>query len=280
MRKIFIDGGANLGQSTEAFCNQKDVLKDYEIFCFEPSQDEMNLLNPLKNKLAKLEEQVKKITLINKTIWTEDGEITFYDKGTESNSIFLRDQFINNPNVKKVTVGSVNFSKWIQENFSKDDHIILKLDIEGAEYEVFDQLCEDGIITWFNKIYAEIHGIKSGKSYQETVALVEQINSFGKQINIWGKLEDYGTEKWVDVPYDKKLIQDEFILWYTRTLETAAARNEPLPFPVKAASKIVQHLVRNEGLEAKFQLTNSDTYYFIRLQEKGTAMYFGEELNI
>ena len=30
MRKIFIDGGANLGQSTEAFCNEKDGLKDEE----------------------------------------------------------------------------------------------------------------------------------------------------------------------------------------------------------------------------------------------------------
>jgi FkbM family methyltransferase len=279
MRKIFIDGGANLGQSTEAFCNERDSLKDYEIFCFEPSQDEMNLLKPLKNKIDKLKDKVKEITLINKTIWTEDGEVSFYDKGTESNSIFFRDQFINNPSVRKVTVGSVNFSKWIQDNFSEDDHIILKLDIEGAEYEVFDQLCEDGVITWFDKIYAEIHGIKSNKSYEETIEMIEEVNSFGKEINIWGNLEDYGTEKWADRPYNKELVQDEFILWYARTLKSATKNDGSLPVSNDAIYQVVEHLVRSERLEAQFQVENSDTTYFVQLQERGTGLYFGDLAN-
>jgi FkbM family methyltransferase len=275
MRKIFIDGGANLGQSTEAFCNQKKGLKDYEIFCFEPSRDEAKLLKPLKNKLTKLKQKVKEITLINKAIWTEDGEITFYDKGTESNSIFLRDQFINNPDVKKITVESVNLSKWIQENFSKDDYIVLKLDIEGAEYEVFEKLCEDGVIKWFNKIYAEVHGIKSERSYEETINMIEQVNSFGKEIIAWGNLENYGTQKWVDRPYDRKLIQDAFVLWYSRTIEKAIINGANLPFSKEAAYQVVEHLVRSENLQAQFEMPNSNTVYYVRLQEKGNKIDFG-----
>ena len=274
MRKVFIDGGANLGQSAEAFCSGQSDAEEYEIFCFEPSQDEMNLLKPLRNKLAKLEEQVKEITLINKTIWIEDGEVTFYDKGTESNSIIFRDQFINNPNVKKITVESVNFSKWIQDNFTKDDHIILKLDIEGAEYEVFNQLCEDGIITWFDKIYAEIHGIKCGKTYKESIEMISEVNSYDKEIYIWNNLDKFGTKEWSDTKYDNELIQKEFILWYKRHISKAAERGFRIPYniPLEALHILVEDIVKNECLSADFMITNSNSRFNLELNSEKPTM--------
>ena len=39
MKKVFIDCGANLGQSIELFIETWDNPKDYEIHCFEANQD-------------------------------------------------------------------------------------------------------------------------------------------------------------------------------------------------------------------------------------------------
>ncbi len=105
--------------------------EEYEIFCFEASQNFDNIVKPLEDKLQELEPKAKEITFINKAVWTKNEDITFYDKGTESSSVFYRDQFINNPDVKEIKTPALDFSKWIQDNFSEDDHIILKLDIEG-----------------------------------------------------------------------------------------------------------------------------------------------------
>jgi len=67
MRKIFIDGGANRGQSTYAFLEQWPEAEEYEIFMFEP-----NTGKPVVRG--------DKTTLIRKALWIHDGSITFYEK--------------------------------------------------------------------------------------------------------------------------------------------------------------------------------------------------------
>ena len=47
-----------------------------------------------------------------------------------------------------IKVNCIDFSKWILDNLVSTDRIILKLDIEGAEYEIIDSLPE----RYFDKI--------------------------------------------------------------------------------------------------------------------------------
>jgi len=56
-----------------------------------------------------------------------------------------------------VRVESIDISQWILDSFSKDDHIVMKMDIEGSEYEVLPKMINDGSITYINHLWIEWH---------------------------------------------------------------------------------------------------------------------------
>ena len=168
MRKIFIDGGANQGQSTRAFLKQWPRSMEYEIFMFEP-EPQGNLKSLLTSMLMN-----KKIKLHPEAIWTYDGKITFYEKrsGSEGNTLLKEKTKQDTKLFSKREVSCICLSKWIKENFTKEDYIILKLDIEGAEYEVMKDLDQNGIFEYIDKFFCEIHGLKCGKSFEESMELI------------------------------------------------------------------------------------------------------------
>ena len=54
------------------------------------------------------------------------------------------------------TVKTINFSDFLL-NFDEDDYIVVKLDIEGAEYEVIESILDSGTITRINELFIEWH---------------------------------------------------------------------------------------------------------------------------
>ena len=62
----------------------------------------------------------------------------------------------NNP----IYVNSIDFSEFKINNFNKDDFIILKLDIEGAEYKVLETMISDSAIDYINILLIEFHNYK------------------------------------------------------------------------------------------------------------------------
>ena len=64
MRKVFIDGGANVGQSIEAFCNHYPNAEEFEIHSFEASQSP-NVLDPLNTIVGAFRDKVK-ISIVKK----------------------------------------------------------------------------------------------------------------------------------------------------------------------------------------------------------------------
>jgi FkbM family methyltransferase len=149
MRKIFIDCGYYRGRAITQFKETPDYDDSFEIFAFDPNRfsDE---------KLAKIKESG--VSFINKAVWTFDGEIKFYASGKQygqANSIFPNP---SKPRREKTrTVKCIDFGKWVIENFSKDDHIIIKMDIEGAEYDILQSMLKDGSLHYADIMYIEYH---------------------------------------------------------------------------------------------------------------------------
>ena len=63
----------------------------------------------------------------------------------------------------KIKVPCIDFSKWVLENFSQEDKVILKLDIEGAEYDFL--LGKD--LSRIGALGLEIHGPYGEEKKQE-----------------------------------------------------------------------------------------------------------------
>ena len=66
---------------------------------------------------------------------------------------------------EQITVDSVDLSSWIVSNFSREDHIILKMDIEGAEYEILKKMFVDDTIKYINELWIEWHFTNQQKYY-------------------------------------------------------------------------------------------------------------------
>jgi FkbM family methyltransferase len=163
MRKVFLDCGANNGCSVRKFKQIVKNYEDFEIFSFEPNEV--------------FAEEIKETgaTLIDKAVWIEDGPVDFHvvsvdrygntDKKTGASTLNTHKSEWNNRIHREVTtvqVEGLDFSNWIVSNFSWQDLIILKMDIEGSEYEVLEKMISDGSIHYINELWIEFHWNKCG----------------------------------------------------------------------------------------------------------------------
>lgn len=64
-------------------------------------------------------------------------------------------------------------------NAKRDECAILKLDIEGAEYELLDALCRDGQIRRAEQVLVEFHHGVTGRTLGETERTVRQLAAAG-----------------------------------------------------------------------------------------------------
>jgi len=172
MRKIFIDCGANNGCSVRKFRRTKPDAYEYEIHCFEA--------NPVFSKHF----ENLGVSYHEKAVWVENEELTFYQienraHGKESGASTLNQaKAHSHTNVKlhPMKVQAIDFSKWILDNFTEDDYIILKMDIEGSEYEVLPKMISDGSLGYVNVLLMEFHWEKTGTPMSFHNDLINKIN--------------------------------------------------------------------------------------------------------
>jgi len=151
MKKIFIDAGANTGISIKLFLEKYPNSNEFEIHSFEA--------NPGLH--SKLDAYSTQATIYHKAVYIEDTTLDFY-LGTSLGSSLRKDKTTGGISVNnKIQVEAINLAQFIKNNFSKEDYIVLKLDVEGAEYDILPHFITEGIFDgWVNELFGEWHGGK------------------------------------------------------------------------------------------------------------------------
>jgi FkbM family methyltransferase len=187
MRNIYVDCGAHKAEFVKNFpllCEKNQYNKVFEIFAFEPLPILQKYFNNLSN-----------VSFSNKAIWISDGEYDFYEdfKRKKWGSTLIWEKtsgsFVKDRPLK---VQCIDFSKWIIDNFSKDDFIIVKIDIEGAEYKVLDKMMADKSIEYINELYVEWHWDRMGMSKEQHLDFIKKLSLFN--VKIYGELSKYITK--------------------------------------------------------------------------------------
>lgn len=83
-----------------------------------------------------------------------DGSTIFNEKRVD----FSRR--IANEDCPVITTPCVDLARVISELSGQYEEIVLKLDVEGAEYDILERLLETGEIDRISKLYCEFHGQK------------------------------------------------------------------------------------------------------------------------
>lgn len=152
MRKIYIDLGAYDGDTIQMFREGKVVerpdLNEFEIYAFEP-------LPRFREILRKIQD----ITFNPAAAWIKDGQMELtLDIGQAATIVKETELFDEYKKINEtVLVESIDISQWIRNNFLADDCIILKMDIEGAEYAILDKMIADGTDKYIDNLIIEFH---------------------------------------------------------------------------------------------------------------------------
>lgn len=195
MRNVFLDLGTHYGQGLREFIGRFGMNDTWVIHTFEA--------NPTTHGIFLAEHLNKTPWVIshNKAITNFDGTITLNvetplgegDTGQGSSLIGLDSWdpwgLQDRGNFKKqVDVPCIDFSKFILDNFSKDDNIVVKMDIEGSEFDTLDKMISDGSIEYLNYLTVEWHSrffINDENIHKREDDLIKTLSGYKFELETW-----------------------------------------------------------------------------------------------
>lgn len=180
-----IDCGANIGFASLYF---KYNYPKSKIIAFEPDHTCAKLLrkNIRKNNL-------KDITIIESAVSSKNGTIDFYSDLEEKPGLMMSTSKQRNERTKVKKIKSVDLSKFIKTNFINEKLDLLKIDIEGEEFEVFKKLSEDNTFKLIDNIMIEYHH-KIGKINSRLGQFLEFLEIAGYEYQISSLIMPLGSK--------------------------------------------------------------------------------------
>jgi FkbM family methyltransferase len=170
--KIFIDCGTHLFQGFKQFAEKYNIDSEWKCFCFEANPFTYQRSQDVYEQLI---ESGYNIEHFNKAVYNQEGTINVNcskdDGGPYADGHFSQgSNILSDPpdydhtyhcgftyQEEEVAVETVNFSKFLRENVTADDFVLVKMDIEGAEFEVLPSMIEDESYKLINDFYCEFH---------------------------------------------------------------------------------------------------------------------------
>jgi FkbM family methyltransferase len=84
---------------------------------------------------------------------------------------------VKNEDFEKIQIECIDICE-VLEALKDYQKIVLKLDVEGAEYEILNRLLESGLISRISKLYAEWHWHKIGMSYEQHLEIYNRVKAY------------------------------------------------------------------------------------------------------
>jgi FkbM family methyltransferase len=128
--KVFLDVGANDGGSLHAVRDPKYGFG--RIYCFEPASACWPALEGVRDD---------RVTVCRFGLWDRSCEQVLYNPGSEGASLF-EDKFRTAPSEEVCRF--VRASDWFRGNLDEKDDIFVKLNCEGAECDIVEDLLDSG----------------------------------------------------------------------------------------------------------------------------------------
>jgi FkbM family methyltransferase len=129
--KIFLDVGAHRGQ-TLAAVQERDF-------------DRIHSFEPVAQHWAELERIAGKRTLIERFgLWNRTAAVELFDPGTKGAGMWMKDKRRPDLPVSREMCQFKRASEWFAEHVPADSRVYLKLNCEGCECDILDDLLDSG----------------------------------------------------------------------------------------------------------------------------------------
>jgi len=168
MKKVFIDCGTHLFQGFCLFVEKYNIDETWMCYSFEANPLTFEMSKDNYNTLTR--SWGLNIKHYNKAVYNKSTKIKVNCSLDSLGYVSQASNILKSPpcydNIWKnsfeykdgeVNVETINFSKFLKDNVSIDDFVVVKMDIEGAEFVVIDSLIESGSYKLIDKFYCEFH---------------------------------------------------------------------------------------------------------------------------
>ena len=175
-KPFIIDAGSNIGIATLFL---KSLNPKADILCIEA--DPTAFLTLKRNIILN---KIKDITLLNAAVSDKAGTCDFFGQITvpspdaRGNSILSQWGTQRKTN-NQITVQAVKLSDYIDKEVD-----FLKLDIEGAEQQVLEELNQAGKLTLIKEITLEVHQIEAIRQINDLDVIITLLESNGFKLDI------------------------------------------------------------------------------------------------
>ena len=187
--KYFFDAGAHLLESVDYFKNKFLYSQDYNVFSFEPAYD-----GDIKDEIdsvirtSRYEEYFRSFHFLPVAVASKSALLPFYrDRSyslSESSSLEAEKGRTSGLNELRL-VPALRLSDILRNYIKDSDYCILKIDIEGSEYDLIDDLYSTGQLKRVNQIYLELHDYRLRKDDRRDKRLFYQLQEFGLTARSW-----------------------------------------------------------------------------------------------
>jgi FkbM family methyltransferase len=195
MRKVFIDLGGNRGQGVRQFVEMYNIDSSWDVETYEP------------NDFCNLEEELSDLPFVQvnkKAVWVHDGTVAFYRTishkdgraaDVKNDGICYIDEGssvlgLNSGDVRSCVQEIINMEcvdiSGIINKYDQDDYIVVKMDVEGSEFELVRKLLKDGMVSKINEFYIEWHtNCMDSETPQSEYQLKKELRECGVSIHDW-----------------------------------------------------------------------------------------------
>jgi FkbM family methyltransferase len=166
-KPFIIDAGANIGLSVIYF---KSIFPDARVIAFEPDPKVFSVLDHNVGALA-----LQDVELVNKGLWNEQTFLNFFSEGADAGRVATAED-------KKdlIKIPTTLLSPYLKEGQVD----FLKIDIEGAEFEVLKESSE--YLGNVQNIFIEYHSFAHQKQHLSELLGILERSGFRVIINYIG----------------------------------------------------------------------------------------------
>jgi len=205
MKHIFFDCGSHMFQGFNQFASMYSITNEWECYSFEANPHTYNLSEPQRMNLLSRGFNLKHfnygVSDKNSSIHVNCALAYDQDKSkagtfTSQGSNILQ----NRPKTgwphdftyedDSSEVETIDFSSFIKEHSTPEDFVLIKMDIEGSEFDVLDKIVKDNTLEYIDKIYVEFHKLFFLECIEDNSNLYEKKleyykDVFGSRLEMW-----------------------------------------------------------------------------------------------
>jgi len=175
MKNVFLDCGAMDGDVTARWMK---TFADWDYYLFEA--------DPCKaDELGARFADCANVRVKHCAVWDEGDVLLLHRREKPCGSTFFADKTTGGEEVAIEPVPAVDFGVWVEDHLSESDCVVMKLNVEGAEYRVIRRMAEVGVLAWVDVLYVGWHACKVPSLRSEHARALRLLRESGVRWKEW-----------------------------------------------------------------------------------------------